>query len=69
MLTKDIDSLNNILESIKKIEQYSATFQSADELNCDSKSFDAIMMNFVIIGEMVVKLSTDFKQKYNEVEW
>ena len=27
------------------------------------------MMNFVIIGEMVVKLSDDFKAQFSEIEW
>lgn len=61
MLTKDSDCLANILESIKKIDEYSIQIQNADELNNDSKSFDAILMNFVIIGEMVAKISEEFK--------
>jgi uncharacterized protein with HEPN domain len=27
------------------------------------------MMNFVVIGEMVEKLSDEFKKKHSEVEW
>lgn len=27
------------------------------------------MMNFVIIGEMVAKLSESFKEQYSEIEW
>jgi uncharacterized protein with HEPN domain len=27
------------------------------------------MMNFVVIGEMVDKLSIDFKNKHPEIEW
>jgi uncharacterized protein with HEPN domain len=27
------------------------------------------MMNFVVIGEMVDKLSDDFKSKYDSIEW
>jgi len=27
------------------------------------------MMNFVVIGEMVDKLSNEFKKKHHEIEW
>ena len=69
MLIKDLDCLENILESVEKIELYSAQFKNADNLFKDTKSFDAIMMNFIIVGEMVAKLSEEFKSKYIEIEW
>lgn len=69
MLTKDADCLTNILESINKIEQYAKPIQTADALFDDSKSFDAIMMNFIVIGEMVVKRSDEFKSSNDEIEW
>jgi len=69
MLTKDLDSLENILESVEKIELYSSQLKTADNLFNDAKSFDAIMMNFIIIGEMVIKLSDGFKEKNSDIEW
>ncbi len=69
MLIKDLDCLENILESVEKIELYSAQFEDADNLYENTKSFDAIMMNFIIIGEMVVKLSEEFKRKNPDIEW
>ncbi len=69
MLTKDIDCLNNIFESIEKIEEYTSHLKDADELFVDSKTFDAIMMNFIVIGEMLAKLSKEFKNSYQEIEW
>lgn len=38
-------------------------FVNADEWQRDSKSFDAVLMNFVVIGEMAEKLSDDFKHQ------
>ncbi len=35
----------------------------------DVKAFDASMMNFIVIGELVVRLSDDFLEKHKEVEW
>lgn len=69
MSIKDLDCLSNILDSIERIEIYSTQFNSADELFDDSKSFDAILMNFIVIGEMVFKLSDDFKTTNSEIEW
>ena len=69
MSTKDLDCLANILESIEKIELYTIKFKNADELYEDSKSFDAVLMNFIIIGEMVLKLSDEFKSKNSSIEW
>ena len=62
MLNKDFDYLINILDSIEKIEQYSLPLNSADELYKDAKSFDAILMNFIIIGEMLPELKSFIKK-------
>lgn len=69
MLTKDIDSLANIIEAITKIENYSFQFKSGEELYNDPKSFDAILMNIIVIGEMSSKLSDGFKNNNPEIEW
>ncbi len=69
MLNKDADCLANILESIQKIEEYVVSFNNADELNIDTKSFDAVLMNFIVIGEMAGKLSDDFRISNSEIEW
>ena len=49
-----------MLESIVKIQQYSGKFKNADDFLNDTISFDASMMNFIVIGEMVEKLSDEF---------
>jgi len=69
MLTKDKDNLVNILEAIEKINSYSSEFKSVDNLYKDSKSFDAILMNFIVIGEMVSKLTEKFIINNPEIEW
>ena len=35
----------------------------------DEITFDASLMNFIIIGEMVSKLSDDFKSTHNKTDW
>lgn len=66
---KDFACLLNIIDSIEKIKEYSSPFKSADDLFDESKSFDAIMMNFVIIGEMAEKLSEGFKSSESQIDW
>ncbi|WP_421716343.1 DUF86 domain-containing protein [Arcobacter arenosus] len=62
-------SLLSILEAIGKIENYTNEFDNADDFYHDEKSFDATMMQFVIIGEMISKLDEDFKEKYSNIPW
>ena len=69
MLTKDHHSLESIIEASDRIIEYTSGINSADDFNNDYRNFDATMMNFVVIGEMVDKLSDDFKKKHDKVEW
>ena len=67
---RDFSCIMNILESIDKIQDYSDNFNNADEFYQDSKSFDATMMNFVVVGEMVEKLSDNFlAETSKEIDW
>jgi len=69
MLVKDHHCLESIIEATDRIIEYTAGIKSADDFNNDYRNFDATMMNFVVIGEMVDKLSDDFKKKHNKIEW
>jgi uncharacterized protein with HEPN domain len=69
MLTKDHHCLESIIEAIDRITEYTSEIKSADDLNNNNKIFDATMMNFVVIGEMVDKLSDEFKRKHSKIEW
>ena len=62
MLTKDHHCLESIIEAVDRIIEYTSGFDSADDFNNDYRNFDATMMNFVVIGEMVDKISDDFKK-------
>jgi uncharacterized protein with HEPN domain len=68
MQTKDQHCLESIIEATDKILEYTSGFNSADEFDNDHLIFDATMMNFVVIGEMVNKLSDDFKIAHPELE-
>ena len=67
---RDYGCILNILESIKKIQSYSYQFKNADEFYENTISFDAIMMNFIVIGEMAEKLSEQFiEDTKSEINW
>ncbi len=69
MLNKDYYILLSISETIKKILKYSSDYKTAKELYANDRDFDASMMNFIVIGEEVGKLSDEFKDKNQQVEW
>lgn len=69
MLTKDRHCLESVIEAIDRIIEYTSGIKSADDFNDDNKAFDAAMMNFVVIGEMVDKISLEFKREHPEIDW
>jgi uncharacterized protein with HEPN domain len=69
MSEKDIGNLNAILDSCLKIERFTKHLNNADEFFQDEKTFDAVLINFVIIGESVHRLSDDLKQSHNNIPW
>ena len=68
-MSKDRIALQTIIEALEKIEKNVALFRNAEEFYNDSLHFDAVMMNFVIIGEMVARISPEFKAQYSHIEW
>lgn len=60
--------LHDILESATKISDYTRglTFEAFSK---DSKTIDAVIRNFEIIGEAANKLPQEFKQCHPEVDW
>ena len=69
MSDKDRLNILSILVAIEKIELYTFTIKNETEFLNDKKSFDACLMNFIIIGEMVARLSSEFTEKYKDIEW
>lgn len=61
--------LLSLVEAIHKIELYSQDFSNADNFYHDQKSFDASMMQFVVIGEVISRLDETFKRENSNVPW
>lgn len=62
-------ALMAMLEAIEKIERFSSHLNSWEELKADEKTFDACLMNFVVIGESVLRLDSNFTTLNAKVEW
>jgi uncharacterized protein with HEPN domain len=69
MLNKDYYLLLSIQETLKKIIKYSSAYLNAEDFYENDRDFDATMMNFIVLGEEVGKLSDEFKQRHDQINW
>ena len=69
MYNKDKQYILDIKESITKILHYTKSTKKFDEFEKNNLVFDAVVMNIIVIGESVNKLSQSFKEKYHHIEW
>ena len=60
--------ITDILESASKILDYTSGLDF-EEFTTDSKTIDAVIRNFEIIGEAAGRLPEDFKENYPEIDW
>ncbi len=59
--------LQDILQAIVSIESY--TLLTYSDFLKDEKTQDAIMFNFVIMGEAANRISNEFQEKHPEIPW
>ena len=69
MHNKDHFIILSMLETIEKIIRYTKNYNSPDELHNNDRDFDAVMMNFIVLGENVGKLSDHFKNRKQHINW
>lgn len=69
MSERDNPLLLLMLETVEKIEGFTRSMKSAEEFEKNVPMYDASLMNFIVIGEIVVKLSDEFLEKHKDVEW
>ena len=69
MPKRDADLLiEDMLESGAKILEYTKGL-TFDKFTGDSKTIDAVVRNFEIIGEAANRLPQDFKESHPEIDW
>ncbi len=66
---KDRVNLEAILLASTKIETFIKGIENHEQFYNDEKTFDSVLMNFVIIGESVAKLSTEWKVSQPSIPW
>lgn len=66
---KDAANLEAILEATKKIIRFTRKFNNADEFYDDEVRFDASLMNFVVVGESIAKLSKELRLHEKHIPW
>ncbi len=69
MSKKDKANLLAILDAIEKILGYVEDIDSAGQYHKNGLVFDATLMNFVVSGEMVDRLSASLKEKEPHIDW
>ncbi len=69
MSEKDRGNLSAIVDSCSKIEKFTDEIRDADSFFADEKTFDAVLMNFVIIGEAVARLTDELREKETQIPW
>lgn len=60
--------IDDILDSGQKILDYTLGL-TLEQFSADSKTVDAVIRNFEIIGEAANRLPEDFKEKHSEIDW
>lgn len=60
--------ISDILISAGKILEYTGGY-TLDSFAADSKTFDAVIRNFEIIGEAANRLPADFQDKHTQIDW
>ena len=66
---QDTILVEDIILSMRKIEQYAKDCSSLGEFEADYKTVDAVIRNLEIIGEAAHHLSSEFKEQNSSIEW
>ncbi len=61
--------LEDILESIKKIEKYTKDITSYEKFFKEELIIDGVVRNLEIIGEATKNIPIEIRKKYPNVEW
>lgn len=60
--------LERILESIDRIDEHVEGYDF-EKFAAEIKTYDAVLMQFINIGEMINRLSSGFRDNHDSVNW
>ncbi len=69
MLNKDYYILLSMVEIIDKIIRYTVNYTNANDFYNNERDYDATLMNFIVLGEIIDKLTDEVKDKNPQIEW
>ena len=69
MSDKNTFAILAMLEAIQKIEEFTKGISNADEFYSNQLVFDACLMNFILIGEMTLRIDESLKNDTQDIEW
>ena len=69
MSDKDRPNLLAMLEAIGQIQLYTAEVTNADQFLENRIVFDATLMNFLVLGEVSIRISEVVKAQHSDVQW
>ncbi len=61
--------IQDIFDAIDNINGYVSGITNGNDLKNEKKTYDAVMMNFIIIGEAVKYIYEAVRKDYPNVEW
>jgi len=68
-MSKDMGNLQSIKDAIDKIFRIANKAPSPKQLFDDEIRFDAVLMNFIVIGEMASRISEDTRKLAPQIKW
>jgi hypothetical protein len=60
--------VRHILDAIRRIDEYTAGMKE-DDFRRDQRTVDAVVRNFLVIGEAAGQVPAPIRQRYPEVPW
>lgn len=61
--------IQDVFDAIEKINGYVVGITSAAKLKENGQAYDAVLMNFIIIGEAIKNIYEEVRENYPDVEW
>ncbi len=61
--------IQDVFDAIEKINGYASGIADEKELKEHTQTYDAVMMNFIIIGEAVKNIYDEVQKNHPNVEW